>query len=159
MVTFTARVPVEDTDSDGQADSVRVTSPALTGIETALADTAPAAVSHESSQMSLAGAATTPKFAAISGAASGNNTILGAVTGKKIRVVSMFFVCNAAVTVKFKSAEGGSDLTGAMSFAANGGISLPFNPVGWFETAAGELLNMVLGGAQQVSGGFTYIEV
>lgn len=99
------------------------------------------------------------KYAAISGATSGNNTVVAAVSGKKIRVVSMFLVCAGAVNVRFESAADGTALTGVMSFAANGGISLTQNDAGWFETTAGELLNMELGGAVQVSGGLTYQEV
>ena len=38
-------------------------------------------------------------------------------------------------------------------------ITLPYNPLGWFETVAGELLNMELGGAQAVAGCLTYVEV
>lgn len=99
------------------------------------------------------------KFAVISASSSGNNTLVTAVTGKKIRVLSAFFIAAGAVDVRFESAAGGTALTGVMSFPANGGISLPHNPAGWFETIASQLLNMELGGAVQVSGGFTYQEV
>jgi hypothetical protein len=46
-----------------------------------------------------------------------------------------------------------------MSLAANGGLSCPLNELGYFETAAGVLLNLELGGVVQVSGHLTYIEV
>lgn len=98
----------------------------------------------------------TPKFAAISSTGSGDTLAL--VSGKKIRVLSMFFVLAGASTVKFQTGAT-TDLTGAMSFAANGGISLPFNPNGWFETAAGAKLNHVLGSSVGIAGGFLYIEV
>ena len=92
----------------------------------------------------------TPKFAAISSTDDGDT--VAPVSGKKIRVVAMFFVVAGATTVKFQSGAT-TDKTGAMSFAANGGISLPYNPNGWFETAAGEKLNHVLGSAVAIAGG------
>lgn len=100
------------------------------------------------------------KFASLSGASSGNNTLVAAAgAGKKIRVTSLYAVAAGAVTVKFQSGAGGTDLTGAASLAANGGFVLPYNPAGWFETAANTLLNMSLGGAVQVSGSLTYEEI
>lgn len=99
------------------------------------------------------------KYAALSGATSGDNTLVSAVAGKKIRVLSLYAVAAGAVTVRFESAAGGTALTGVASLAANGGIVLPFNEGGWFETNAGELLNMELGGAVQTSGSLSYIEV
>jgi len=103
--------------------------------------------------------ALTPKFAAIAASSSGNNTIVAAVSNKKIRVLSMTLSASAAVNGKFQSAAGGTDLTGLFYFAANGGMVLPHNPQGWFETAASALLNLNLSGAVAVGGCLTYIEV
>jgi len=100
-----------------------------------------------------------PKFVAISAAGSGNNTLLAAVTGKKIRVLAYTIVTTTAVTVKFQSGAGGADLTGAMPAGANGVISAPFSPLGHFETVASALLNLSLGGAVAVAGHLSYIEV
>ena len=100
--------------------------------------------------------AVTPVFAAISGAISGDNTLVAADATKKIRVFSLYVVAVTAVTVRFESAAGGTALSGVMSVGANGGFVLPFNPNGWFETTANQLLNMELGGAVQVSGGLSY---
>lgn len=100
--------------------------------------------------------AVTPVFAAISGSTSGDNTLVAADSTKKIRVFALSIVAASAVNVRFESAAGGTALTGVMSFAANGGYVLPFNPAGWFETAANQLLNMELGGNVQVSGHLTY---
>jgi len=99
------------------------------------------------------------KRAIISGATSGDNTLVTAVTGKKIRVLSLFLVAAGAVTVRFESGAGGTALTGVMSVAANGALVLPHSDAGWFETAAAALLNMELGGAVQVSGALVYQEV
>lgn len=101
-----------------------------------------------------------PKFAIIDGATSGDNTIVAAVTGKKIRVLAAFFtMTGTAVTIRFESGAGGTALTGQMGPAAGQTIVLPFNPLGWFETAAATLLNMELSGAQSVDGAIIYVEV
>jgi hypothetical protein len=94
--------------------------------------------------------------AVIDNASSGNNTIVAAVAGKKIRVLQFALVAAAAVTVRFESDADGTALTGQMSFAANGGIAPPWCPVGHFETVAGKLLNLELGGAQSVDGWLVY---
>lgn len=103
--------------------------------------------------------ALTPKFAIIDHATSGDNTILAAVTSKKIRVISLFLIAAGAVNVRFESGTGGTALTGQMNLSANGGFVLPFNPVGWFETASNTLLNMELSGATSVDGCLQYVEV
>ena len=101
-----------------------------------------------------------PKFAAIDATGSGDNTIVAAVTGKKIRVLALHVTMTGTlVTIRFESAAGGTALTGQMQPLAGNSITLPFNPVGWFETVAGELLNMELGGAQSVDGCLVYVEV
>lgn len=100
------------------------------------------------------------KRAAIDGATSGDNTLVAAVTGKKIRVLALMAVMTGtAVTIRFESAAGGTALTGQMQPTQGGGFVMPFNPVGWFETNSGELLNMELSGAQSVDGVLVYVEV
>ena len=79
---------------------------------------------------------------ALINASSGDNTLVALVADKKIRVVAMSFLATAAASVRFESNAGGTALTGIMPFPANGGMVLPFNPAGWFETSAGELLNL-----------------
>lgn len=103
--------------------------------------------------------ALTPKYVIIDCASSGDNTILAAVSSKKIRVHSLFLVASAAVTVRFESGASGTALTGQMQLAANGGFVLPFNPVGWFETATTTLLNLELSGVTSVDGSLQYTEV
>ena len=100
------------------------------------------------------------KYAAIDAATSGDNTLVAAVTGKKIRLISMFAIMTGtAVTIRFESGAGGTALTGQMTPSQGGGFVLPYNPGGWFETAAGSLLNLELGGAQSVDGCLTYVEI
>ena len=99
------------------------------------------------------------KFAVIDAATSGDNTLVAAVTGKKIRVLSLFLVASAAVTVRFESGAGGTALTGQMNLIANTGFVLDFSAVGHFETASNTLLNLELSGAVSVDGSLVYVEV
>jgi hypothetical protein len=104
--------------------------------------------------------ALTVKYAAIAASSSGNNTIVAAVTSKKIRVLAYNLMGNGAVNAKWQSGAGGTDLTGLKYIAAaGGGICAPYNKDGWFETASGALLNLNLSGAVAVGGELTYIEV
>lgn len=105
----------------------------------------------------IAGGRLTVKRAAVSLAASGD--LVAAVTGKQILVISYLIVAAGAVTAKFQSGAT-TDLTGAMTMAT-GSVNTPGNATvgGCFVTAVGEKLNLVLGGAVQVSGWLTYVEV
>lgn len=117
----------------------------------------PVSNSVETSQMVAANVAVTPKFASVSVASSGDNSVVAAVTSKKIRVLAYVLVADAAVAVKWRN--GSTDVSGAMSFASNGGASAPFNPVGWFETSVTTALQLNLGSAVGVRGHITYVEV
>lgn len=99
-----------------------------------------------------------PLYAAI---ASGSTTptIVAATTGKRIRVLSYNIVLTAAGTVKFQTGAGSADLTGAMAFAANGGIVAPYNGAGHFETAEGAILRLADSVGSNVFGHLTYILV
>lgn len=115
-------------------------------------------VSQNSDAVYVAGVAVTPKFAVIAASSSGDNQIVAAVTSKKIRVLAYNMVANGAVNAKFQSDA--TDKTGLKYFdAAGAGICAPFNPVGWFETVAGEKLDLNLSGAVAVGGELVYIEV
>lgn len=93
----------------------------------------------------------------ISAASSGDNTLVTAVAGHKIRVLSYKLVAAGAVTTRFESAAGGTALTGVMSQITGVPNDAPFEREGVLpDTVAGELLNLELGGAVQVSGHLTY---
>lgn len=106
--------------------------------------------------------ALTPKFAAINTATSGDQNLVAAVTSKKIRVLSLALIARGDVDAYLKSG-GGTALfgggTAALDLTTNGGFVLPFNPVGWFESASGEALVLNLSGAVGVAGSLTYVEV
>jgi hypothetical protein len=101
----------------------------------------------------------TPKFVCISAASSGNNTLLAAVTGKKIRVLSVAMSFSGTVNAKFQSGASGTDISKLFYGVANTQVVLPFNPVGWFETASATLLNLNISAATAVDVTLTYVEV
>lgn len=81
-------------------------------------------------------------------------TLLAAVSDGYYVITSIALVCDSAVTVKFQS--GSTDLTGAMSFAANGGMSTGYNPEGFLKGAKNEAFKIALGGSVGVRGFLTY---
>lgn len=92
----------------------------------------------------------------ISAASSGNNTLLAATTGHKIRVHSLHIVAAGSVTADFQSGASGTSLTGVMTLIAGVPFTAEYETEGIFSTASGALLNLSLGGAVQVSGFLTY---
>ena len=100
------------------------------------------------------------KFAKISASSNGDNTLVSAVTGKKIRVLCYMLIANDAVNAKFQSGASGTDITGLHYFGAKGDGAAPgFCPVGMFEAAAGNLLNLNLSSGVAVGGWLVYVEV
>jgi hypothetical protein len=115
---------------------------------------------QDTSQIANGAASLTPKFAKISVSSSGANTIVAAVTSKKIRVLAWDIVANAAVNFKWQSHGTPTDLTGLYYMAGQGnGVARAFCPVGYFETLVGEALDINLSGAVAVGGVLTYVEV
>ncbi len=116
----------------------------------------------DGSAIDVAGAGLTPKFANIATAGSGDTTIVSAVTGKKIRVISAFLIAAGDVDVYFVDGNNTAfcgDGTNGLDLTANSGFTLDYNPVGWFETGSGFSLDINLSGAVRVAGCVTYIEV
>jgi hypothetical protein len=99
------------------------------------------------------------KYAVIDAASSGDNTVVTGVSGKKIRVLSCWLISAGTVTVRWESGASGTALTGQATLAVNSGMVLPRNVDGWFETAAGSLLNLELSAGVSVDGSLTYVEV
>ncbi len=92
---------------------------------------------------------------------NGNNTIIAAVTGKSIKVISVLLVAAGAVNVRFESGASGTALTGVMTLTAGGdNFVLPPAAPGyhWFETADAELLNLELSAGVFVNGCIVYYE-
>lgn len=97
------------------------------------------------------------KFAVINAGSSGQNTIVTAVSGKSIRLLSYGLVSTGTVNVEWRTGTT-TPLSGAMNFVANGGISLA-SPTGLMQTTDGAALTMNLSAATAVDGHISYIEV
>jgi hypothetical protein len=114
--------------------------------------------SHETSTIYNGTTALTPKFAVIAEGSSGNNEVVAAVSGKKIRVLAWDVSPSDEVNFKWRTAS--TDITGLYYCAnAGNGVARAFNPVGYFETASDEALNLNLSGAIPVGGSVVYVEV
>jgi len=105
----------------------------------------------------------TVKRAGIDAAASGDNELVAAVTGKKICVLGLILVAKEAVdaTIYSDVQSGGTALTGTISLADNEGFVLPpptSAEMHWLETASAKKLNLHLSAAKQVSGCLLYYE-
>lgn len=100
-------------------------------------------------------AASDVKYAKIDCSSSGANSIVAAVTSKKIRVVAFMISASAAVNAKWQSAS--TDITGLIYADAKGGAQAAAQD-GLFETAATEALNLNLSGAVAVGGFVAYVE-
>lgn len=94
--------------------------------------------------------------AVISFAASGDNIIVAAVTGKKIYVFRLYFILGATSTITFK--RGTTSLSGAMPFNANQGMVLDPTECPWHQTDSGEAFVINSSNAVQVSGSIGYIQ-
>lgn len=82
---------------------------------------------------------TDPSFVAVSGA-TGQTTLVSAVSGKQISVMSYTIVIDAASTFQiFSSGTSNTAISGPMAIAANGGVSANDNEI-MFRTQPGESL-------------------
>lgn len=100
------------------------------------------------------------QYAVVAAATAGDNTLVAAVTGKRIRVVQLVLVASGgANSVRLESAAGGTALTGVMDLVADGQLVLSHNPAGWCQTVAAELLNLELSAATSVAGVLGYVTV
>ena len=98
------------------------------------------------------------KRAAISASSSGDNTIVAADSGKAYRVLSYVLVASGAVAAKWKDGAS-TDVSGAMSLAANSVVPAPHSPSGHVATSKGNALILNLSGATAVNGHLTYDEL
>ncbi len=93
----------------------------------------------------------------VNASSSGNTQVVAARgAGIRIRVLAFYAVSAGACTVKFQSAT--TDIAPGTSFAANGGIVVPLNHNGWFQTAANEALNINLSASVATGAMVNWIE-
>ena len=95
-------------------------------------------------------------YAPINATNSGNTQVVGAVSGKRIRVIAFAVVANATVNIKFQS--GTTDITGSMRVVEGGGIAHAYDG-GLFQTAVGQALNINLSANATVGGYVVYREI
>lgn len=95
--------------------------------------------------------------AKLTSASSGSNEIVAAVAGVRYRVLAVVAVTTLANSIKFLSAA--TDISATFPLGANGGLVLPFNEHGWFETAAGEALNINLSVATSTGVQLQYVRL
>jgi hypothetical protein len=95
---------------------------------------------------------------AVVAAGAGDTAVVAGVAGKRIAVMGYVIVASAAgVNPKWRSNT--TDISGAMPFAANGGVVVPLSPDDpWLITAAGETLNLNAAGVGNVGGHVVYEE-
>ena len=116
-------------------------------------------VTHDTSTIADGLTALQPKFAIIDHASSGDNTLVSAVAGKRIRVLNIVMVVSGTVTIRFESGASGTALTGQIALTAQTGFAPGFDPTGHFQTAVGQLLNLELSDAVSCDGWLKYVEV
>ena len=101
------------------------------------------------------------KNAPINDSASGDNTIVAAVSGKRIAVLGVLVISDGAVDVRFEDGAGGTAKTGQMPLRAREGFVLPVGgPESyWWIGTANTLLNLELSAAVNVHGLVSYREI
>jgi hypothetical protein len=100
-------------------------------------------------------------LAIVNVSAAGDTTLVGAVTGKKIRVKSFHLVNQVATANSVKFRTGTTDLHAALPLPLAVGMGVFANPIPepgayLFETAAGALLAINLSAATGVTGVASY---
>jgi hypothetical protein len=101
------------------------------------------------------------KSAPISVSTAGNNTLISAVSGKRICVTGFMIQGAGTVSVKFTNGSGGADLTGAFTFQAREGATSPSvaPPYHHFATTQNTALIINLSDAVSVVGFVSYFEL
>lgn len=115
--------------------------------------------SQDSATLYAGTTALTPKFAVVTASASGDTSVIAAVTSKKIRVIRYSLSANGAVQAYFRSGAAGTAISGVKYMTQYGGAGGTYCPQGIFETASNTALVINLNGAVAVSGEITYLEV
>lgn len=86
--------------------------------------------------------------------------VISSAAGRQIRVMSMLMVCGSVatnITFLTGTGTGATVISSSYANAANGGATLPFSPVGWFQTSSGQALTATAGSAGSPTGlTFTY---
>lgn len=145
--------------ADGTATDVSSASPLPVTAPAASRTTHSIAAAIQTDVLMSALTALTPKFFSETVVASDTDEELVAlVASKKIRVVALAVQCGAtATTVLFESST--TTRIHRVPAGANGGQILPYNPLGWFETAVGASLTATTSTGSDVDISGVYVEV
>ncbi len=96
------------------------------------------------------------KYAKLTVALADDNALVAnAVVNVKIKIMALWLSAVADNTIQFKSDT--TAISSIIYVPTDGGMVLPYNPYGWFETLAAEDLNMTLTVAALVGVNITYI--
>jgi hypothetical protein len=167
IVTLGAKADAKDAHTDNTAITVMQVLKEISYMEQtpasrAVTNAGTFSVQDSTGAINVGSSVLSPIFAAISATTYiGDNTLVAASAGYQIRVLSMYLSSDAAVSIRFESAAGGTALSGVIPLVANQGFVLPYNKVGWFQTDTthDDLLNLELTGTGNVYGFMTYILV
>ncbi len=117
------------------------------------------AVAHQTDAIMSGSNTLAPKFVSLTVTASQtDSSVISGVATKKLRVLSMVSHCAGTGTTLLLESGTGTRIHKAAN-GANGGEVLPFNPIGWFETASGSALTATTGAGSDTELTITYIEV
>jgi hypothetical protein len=144
---------------DGTADDANATTPLPVTAPAATRATHSIAVGLQTDVLMSNLTALTPKFFSETVVASDTDEeLIAAVTSKQLRILALAVQCGATATdVTFESST--TTRKHKVPAGANGGQILPFNPVGWFQTTAGESLTVTTGTGSSVEISGVYVEV
>lgn len=98
-----------------------------------------------------------PNYGFVNVTASGDTTVVAAVVGKSIRVLSYSIgPSSAAVNVFFKSSSGAA-ISSLKNLAINGGFGRGYCPIGHFQGALGDGLVINLSGVANLGVDLTFV--
>lgn len=119
------------------------------------------AVTQDTSKIGsgTAGTFLTPATVKINIAGATTTTVVALVAAKKIRILACYLVLGGANNVNWQSHTTTSNGDAALTFASGSGLVLNYNPIGWFDTTAGEALDIVTSTSAQLSGRIVYVVV
>lgn len=100
------------------------------------------------------------KFVRVNATADGDNTVVAAVSGKKLRVIGYAISATAAGVATFQDTAGTPVVFASFPLAANGGVVYDGGPeCPAFETASGAGIEINCATGQDITGHMTYLEL
>lgn len=155
-------LPTAATGGDASAANQTTEIGLLTDIRNAAQSITPVNTGEESGIIYINGVSYTVKRGFANPSSSGVNALQAGVTSKVLRVLSFAAIATSDVTITAYDTTPGAigpawPVGGASS--QHGGLVLPLNQHGWFETATGKGFSLNLSAAVAVGVLFSWIEV